>query len=179
MESKILSFFAALFTKIVQWFDESACGKLYKRICAAFYRAFANSVAGKWFCGNSKISSVFSESFIGKIVSVPQKVLLFFRRQLCVPLNRIATSSAVCRGVNRWADISIRFYGVVLTTLSVLLLFFRPSGKLGMLLISTALICGIFMILINRSLRQLFGGSKILQLFSALFVERTGREYDC
>ncbi len=179
MESKILSFFAALFTKVSQWFDESVCGKLYKKICTACYRTFESSTVGKWFCACSGMSSVFSESIVGKIVSIPQKILLFLRGKLCVPLNRIVKNSAVCHGVNRWADISIRFYGVVVTVLSVLLLLFRPSGKIGMLLILAALICGVFMILINRSLRQLFGGSKILQLFSGLFVERTGREYDC
>ncbi len=179
MESKILSFLAALFTKLIEWFDERVSGKLYKKICTACYRAFQSSRVGKFFQRQSETSRIFSDSLIGKILLLPAKIMLFFRKILCKPLNSIVQNSAVCRGIDRWADISIRFYGFVLAVLSLLIILFRSSGKIGFLISVCGLIFGVFMILINRSLRQLFGGSKILQLFTGLFVECTDQEHDC
>ena len=46
MESKVFSFILALFQKIALWFDNSAVGKLYDKICKACYKAFYESKMG-------------------------------------------------------------------------------------------------------------------------------------
>lgn len=181
MESKVFLFFSALVSKIVNWFDESLCGKAYNRFCRWLSKEFQNSRLGKFFDGEKK-SEVFENSILGKIVAIPSKILLFLQNKLSDKLNIAIKESIICSFFNKWADISIRFYGVVISVFSFLLLVLRPSGRIGYLLLFALLISGVLMILVNRSLRNLLGGSLIVSHIRDLFLESSPKEvvaYSC
>ena len=60
MESKVFSFILALFQKIALWFDNSAVGKLYDKICKACYKAFHESKVGSFFIREPGKSDAFA-----------------------------------------------------------------------------------------------------------------------
>ncbi len=181
MESKVFLFFSKLIEKICQWFDESLCGKAYNRFCKWLSLEFSKSHIGKFF-ENKGESEIFKNSILGKIVSIPSRILLFLQDKLSDRLNKAMEESVICGFFNKWQDISIRFYGVVLSVFSLFLIALRPSGRIGYLLLFALLISGILMILINRSLRNLVGGSFIISHIRDLFLDSSPKEvimYSC
>lgn len=169
MESRVFSFFAALFSRIAVWFDESACGKYYNKFCAWLNRVYQKSFVSRFFAG-PKHRDVFQNSVLGKLFGLPGRFLLFLQNKLSGPFNHVLKNSLVCVWFSKWADVSIRFYGFVLCAFSLPLLFLRESGRLGLLLIAAVFAAGIVMILLNRSLRQLFGGSAVVTALMGLFT---------
>ncbi len=178
MESKIFSFFAALFSKIAMWFDESAVGKLYDKICARCYKTFSESAVGGFFMHEPKRNDVFANSLFGKLIGLPGRFLLFLRSKLSGYLKSVAKTSGICRAVNSWSDISIRFYGIVLVVFSVIVMLFKIPDPLRMAVCAAGILIGILAILINRSIRQLFGGSVLMSAFINLFLEADAKEHD-
>ena len=177
MESKVFSFFAALFHKIALWFDESKIGALYDKICKACYRSFSESKLGGFFIHEPKRSHTFANSLFGKLIGFPAKLLLWIRGVLGKPLNRIVKTSGICQAVNAWADISIRFYGIVLLTFSVVAFLFHMSGKLYVAACIILAVVAALMILIDKSIRQLFGGSALMSAFVNLFLCADAKEH--
>ena len=181
MESKVFLFFSNLILKICEWFDESLCGKVYNRFCRWLSLEFENSRIGRFF-ENKGESELFKNSILGKIVSLPSCILMFLQEKLSDKLNKTLNESTVCRFFNKWQDISIRFYGAVILAFSVVLIALRPSGKIGYLLLFVLLISGLLMVLINRSIRNLMGGSAIATHIRDLFSDNAPKEvimYTC
>ena len=81
MESKVFLFFSNLILKICEWFDESSCGKVYNRFCRWLSLEFENSRIGRFF-ENKGENAVFKNSILGKIVSLPSRILLFLQEKL-------------------------------------------------------------------------------------------------
>lgn len=178
MESKVFSFFAALFSKIGLWFDESVVGKWYAKLCGACYKAFSESAVGKFFIKDSKRNAVFQNSIFGKLIGLPARILLYLQKKLSAPMHRITENSKICRCVNSWADVSIRFYGIVLSTLSVVMFALYTESKIHVLVCLIAFVISVLMILVNKSIRQLVGGSAIFSAVIHLFLETEDTEYD-
>jgi len=177
MESKVFSFILALFQKIALWFDNSAVGKLYDKICKACYKAFHESKVGSFFIREPGKSDAFANSVLGKLIHLPAVILLKLRKCLCAPLNRMVKTSGICRAVNGWSDISIRFYGVVLFTFSLIVLGFHISQKLYLIACGVIMFIAVLMVFINKSIRQLFGGSALMSAFINLFLQADTREH--
>ena len=169
MESRVFSFFAAIFTRLAVWFDESLCGKYYNKFCAWCYKVYCDSFISRFFT-KTKNKDVFANSILGKLFGLPGRVLLFLQKKLSEPLNRVLNQSVVSICFSKWADISIRFYGIVLCAFSLPLCFFRESGRVWLFIILGLFTVGIVSILINRSLRQLFGGSALVTALMGLFT---------
>ncbi len=172
MESKVVSFFVSVFSRFIAWFDESLCGKLYMRFCAALYRSFQRSFLGRFFCDSKNIKGVFKHSLFGKLLGLPEKFLLFLQEKLSGPIATVLSKSAVVTGVNSWADISVRFYGIMILSFSFILLAF---GNVWTLLPG---IFGLILIFINRSIRELFSGSFLWNAAAGLFFESEQCEKD-
>lgn len=170
MGSRVFSFFTAIIAKIALLFDESLCGKCYDRFCAGFYKLYNESFISRFFA-DSRYSDVLKNSFFGKILNIPEKILLFLQKKLLPTVNGIINDSLVCTLFSKWADISIRFYGIIMCAFSAPLFFLRESGNVGFVLILTTFIVGILMIFVNRSLRDLFGGSAVLCAITRFFTE--------
>ena len=171
MESKVVSFLVSVFSRVITWFDESLCGKLYHRFCAALYRSFHKSLLGRFF-RDKKTDGVFGHSLFGKLLSIPEKFLLFLQAKLSGPITAMLDKSAVAKGVNSWADISVRFYGIVLLSFSLIVLTF---GNVWALLSGSF---GLILIFINRSIRELFSGSFLWNAVIGLFFESGQCEKD-
>lgn len=179
MESKVISFFVSAFSRIISWFDESLCGKLYMRFCAALYRSFQGSLLGRFFRDENKTDGVFKHSLFGKLISLPETFLVFLQRKLSGPISDLIKKSAVVAGVSSWADISIRFYGVVLLVFSFVAFLFGTSGMLQDILLAAAAVLSLVAILINRSISQLFSGSFIWNAVTGLFTTSAHDEKNC
>lgn len=177
MESRVFSFFAAVFARLAVWFEESVCGKIFDRFCSWCGKVYNDSFVSSFFKDKGE-RNVYSGSVFGKFVNLPKVFLLFLQKRFSRPINRLVQRSAVCTGINRWADISIRFYGSVLSVFALLLLIFRESGKLGFLFIAGLFAAGVVLMLINRSLRQLFGGSSVVAALAGLFMQYEDKKCD-
>lgn len=177
MESKVFLFFSALISRIAMWFDESVCGRMFKKFSSCVYKEYKTSYIRKFFQG-TKRENVFSESLTGKLFSIPAKILLFMQKKLSSPLNRILEESKVCVSVSKWADVSVRIYGIVLATYSILILLLSSLEGIKLLFGVAILIFGILMILINRSIRQIFSGSYVVKALGELFTEVNFEERD-
>ena len=177
MESKVFSFLAAIFSRIGIWFNESSIGRFYSKICAWCYQTFSQSVIGRFFIREPKRNEVFANSLFGKVVTLPERILLFLQKKLSGPVNHIVENSTFCKSINSWADISIRFYGFALTVFSVVILGFKVQNTLHAVICAAACTIGVLMILINRSIRQLFGGSVLMSAFVNLFLSADQTEH--
>lgn len=175
----MISFFVSLFSRVIAWFDESFCGKLYRRFCAALYRSFEKSILGRFFRDERKTDGVFSGSLFGKILSLPEKFLLFLQRKLSGPIGDALSHSAVAKGINRWADVSVRFYGIAFFAFSLPAFLFTASGMTERFLFAALAILGLVLMLLNRSIRQLFSGSFLSNAVIELFFEADRTEKDC
>ncbi len=177
MESRVFKFFASFFSKLLNCFDESFCGKAYNRFCKKLSDEYNESRISKFFeCGKRR--DVFRNSFFGKICILPETILLFLQKKLADPVNSALKGSVVCKNFNRWADISIRFYGILLSVFSLLLVILKESTKTEIAILIGILILGIVMILINRDLNSLLCGSKIYTSLKELFTEYSESTHD-
>ncbi len=173
MESRVFKFFASFFSKLLNCFDESFCGKAYNRFCKKLSDEYNESRISKFFeCGKRR--DVFRNSFFGKICILPETILLFLQKKLADPVNSALKGSTVCTNFNRWADISIRFYGILLSVFSLLLVILKELTKTEIAILIGILTLGIVMILINRDLNSLLCGSKIYTSIKGLFLEYSG-----
>ncbi|MBR4874641.1 MAG: O-antigen ligase family protein [Clostridia bacterium] len=177
MGSKVFSYLASFVTHIITWFDESFFGKCYNRFCAWCYRVYKESHLSRFFDAEND-GAAGKSSFFGKLVRIPENILLFLRKKLSNPINRVIEKSAFCSFVSRWADTSIRFYGIVLLVFSVLTYAFCELGKIELLASGFLLVVSLLCILINRSLRGIFGGSLIFRSIVNLFYETKEEKCD-
>lgn len=175
----MVSFFASAFSRILLWLDESLCGKLYKRFCAALYRSFQRSCLGRFFRDEHKTDGAFAHSLFGKFLCLPEKFLLFLQKKLSGPIADGLQRSAVVSVINSWADGSIRFYGIVFLAFSLATFPFCAGHTLQTVLLAVAAVLGLIFILINRSIRQLFSGSFISNAIVGLFTAPDGEEKPC
>lgn len=176
MQGRVVSFFLKALSCVAVWFEKSVLGRVYNRFCAWCFRVYRTSRTSRFFA-NAHKTDWFSHSVLGKLCSLPAALLLFLQQKLSAPIQRVLESSFVCNGFSQWADISIRFYGIVCIVFSTLLLIFQGSGKVAVVL--CFLLFGVLMFVINRSLKQLFGGSSIVKAIVGLFGEWTKDVHEC
>ncbi len=168
MKSKVFSFFTAIFSKIGVWFDESLCGKIYNTFCAFCAKTYKTSFVRRFFAGSDK-AELCENGIFSKVFSLPGRSLLWLQKKLSEPLNRLLEKSYVINALLQWQDVSVRFYGIICAVFSLLLLLFRESGKTGIFVLVFLFVVGVLLSFVKRSLRTLFGGSKIVTLLTDVF----------
>lgn len=178
MNSKVFAFFKACIARLLGWFDASLCGKFYNKLCARFHKLYCGSVISRFF-HISLSRDYLKNSFFGKVILLPEKILLILQKKLSAPIGRLMHNSIICSAFSKWADISVRLYGIVLW--GFLLPFFVQNLLAGesVALSLVVLILGGCLFVINRSLRQLLGGSLIVKLIMELFAEVDETAHPC
>jgi len=172
MQSLIINFFSKIFHRLAIWFEESYAGRLFNRIASFFANAFRHSFTGELFAG-SRWGEYFKNSLFYKLIMLPVALCQFIAKHTEAFCNKISESSQVLWLFANWNKVSIRTYGVFFCTFSLCYAALRALFSLPSLL-EWCLLGGLFFlsllcILINRSLKSLFKGSRILNLFGGLF----------
>lgn len=178
MESKVFSFVVSIISRLSEWFNESKCGALSDKFAAMCYRIYSTSAVCRFF-RTSKNEGKLQNSFLGKIVGIPAQILMFLQRKFATPLNRILKESAICTSFKKWADISARLYGIACCVFCVPVFVTCLGNVTAMILTGTLFVLGLVMVLVNRSVRQLFGGSAIVKALLELFIEPNTKTHTC
>ena len=172
MQSLFLQFFANVFHTFAYWFDESAIGRLFNKVCAALGRAFSHSGLARLFT-HSNWGCFFRESLFYKLLTLPLVLTRKIASHVGTFCAGAAQSSSVLWLLANWHSISIRMYGVVFCSFSLVYgllraVFSFPSFYEWCFII-TLFVFSLLCIIINRSLKSLFKGSRILTLIGGLF----------
>lgn len=178
MCSKVFSFLKAILARLTFWFDQSLCGTCYNKFAAMCYRAYCGSFVSRLFRA-PKNHNAFQHSFFGKLINLPKTFLLYLQKKFSDKITHLLSNSTICASFNQWADVSIRFYGIVLCAFSLPLLFTGKFLGISYLVAFLLLVVGALMILINRSLAQIFGGSWLATSIMGLFTETDTEKRAC
>ena len=170
MNSKVFSVAGKVLSKLNNWYEASSCAKAFNKIWSVLCCAFNGSFIHRFF-SKSNSENIWDNSIFGKIVNLPRKFLLFLQKKLSGRLTNAVEKSVICQGLSDWANFSVRLYGVVLLAFSVGLSVFRSNGRLTFAALVLFAIAAIALILINRSINELTGGSRIVRTIGELFTD--------
>jgi len=176
VNSKVLSFFAGVLAKLNICYQESFFGKAFNKIWSVLGKAFCGSFIYRFFSDERERTGVWEGSIFGKIVSVPQKILLFFQKKLSPWICRQLENSVICSSFSKWNIVSVRIYGVAVIAFAVATTFFRENSKFTFALLTFMEIGGLAIVLINRSIHQLVNGSAIFKAIGGIFVDLKGED---
>ncbi len=172
MQSLFLQFFANLFHTFAYWFDESAIGRLFNKFCAALGRTFSHSGLSRLFT-RSNWGCFFRESLFYKLLTLPLVLTKKMATHVGTFCAGAAQSSTVLWLLANWHSISIRMYGVAFCSFALVYGVLRTIFSFPTLyewgLIISLFIVSLLCMFINRSLKSLFKGSRILTLIGGLF----------
>ncbi|MBQ2696874.1 MAG: O-antigen ligase family protein [Clostridia bacterium] len=173
MQSSIIKRIGRLLRLINIWFNASVIGRFFNRVSKTLATAFSTSLLGRFF--TPKEHHFFKESLFYKLLSLPITLCKLTAKKCGKFAKTLDESSSVIWFFNYWHSISIRTYGFILLFFSVSYSIMRcllsfPSlyewiGLSGLALVS------LLMIAINRSVKSLFKGSRILTAIGSLFCE--------
>lgn len=171
MESKVIKAFGRFLSWLNVCYQESIFGKVFNKIWASLGKAFTGSFIHRFFSDDKKLCDVWENSIFGKIVNLPQKFILFLQKKISPWLSRQIENSAFCNAFSNWHNVSIRIYGVTILAFSVSTTFLRENSKFTLAVLILLEVTGLLMVLVNRSLKQLTAGSKILKTIGEFFTE--------
>lgn len=177
MNSKIVSFFASLFSKLGLFYEESLCAKIFNKILFALGKAFNGSVIHKFFSIEG-LADVWQESIFGKILSIPSKIFYFLKRKISPWLSEQIENSVLCNSFSKWNHISVRIYGLAILMFGSATALFRENSKMTLVLLIFAEIIGFILILINRSINQIVSGSRIAIFAGNIFTDCNFKDCD-
>ena len=176
--SKVSAFFKTCIKWLADCFDASLCGTYYNKFSARCHALYRESFVSRFF--RSSLSRDYAKnSIFVKILLLPETFLLFLQKRLSAPLGRLLQNSVICSAFSKWADVSVRIYGMTLAGFSVPFLLFNLYKRENLLLSLLVLLFGVCLIVINQSLRQLFSGSLITKMIMGLFKEYDETEHPC
>ena len=165
----------AVLKKVLLWinacFEESVFGKLFNKICSGLAKAFSGSFIYRFFSDERKTENVWDNSIFGKIVNLDKRLVLFLQKKLSPFINNQIKGSALCSAFSKWNTVSVRIYGLFLIVFCVATTFLRENSKLTLAILLFGQIAGLLLVLINKSIKQLVSGSKILNAIGEIFVE--------
>ncbi len=172
MQSKILQFFGGLFHTLALWFDASVAGRLFNGFSAFLARAFADSLPGRFFAAKGT-ASLWSESLFYKVLHTPVRLCRFIADKIGDKWQKMAKSSCIVWFLMNWNTVSIRVYGFVLGSFALcygaLRIALRTPSVLELVILLAVFIVSVLAIIINRSLKSLFKGSRFLTAFGGMF----------
>ncbi|MBE7047910.1 MAG: hypothetical protein E7393_00855 [Ruminococcaceae bacterium] len=174
MESVILQFFSNIFHGLAIWFNESIIGSWFNRLSGWFATVFRDSMLGRFFACKGE-RSFFKESLFCKLLKTPVIFCQFIGKHIHKLSHNTFQTSGVVWLLANWHSISIRIYGTVLLSFSITygiirIILAKPT-LLEACLVVTACFASLLCILINRSIKSLFKGSRIAMAVSGLFCE--------
>ncbi len=178
MTSKVFAFFKACIVRLLDWFDASMCGKYYNKFSARCHKLYCGSAISRFFHISSS-RDYLKNSFFGKLILLPEKILLFLQNRLSAPIERQVQNSMICSAFSKWADTSVRLYGIALWGFSLPFFLQNLFARESVILSLAVFILGGCLIVINRSLRQLFGGSLLVKWMMELFTEIDETTHPC
>ncbi len=178
MESKVLSFFKTFFARLLVWFDESLCGTYYNRFSAACHRAYTKSHISRFFRA-SEGRDILKHSLFGKLLLLPQTILLFLQKKLSAPICKLVEGSVLCSAFSAWADVSVQLYGLALWGFAIPFAIKNLIDRESIVFAAVFIVLGGVLIVINRSLRQLLGGSFLVKMLMGLFAEEEDTDHSC
>lgn len=172
MQSVILQFLAKICHTLALWFDESIVGRLFNRASRWLANVFRDSLPGRFFsCG--KAGRWFFESFFGKLFLLPITLCRKVAEKYGDRAKAVLGKSRIIWLLSVWNVISIRVYGLALLAFtagySLLRVCFAEMSKIQWFVMAALCLIALFCILINRSLKSLFKGSRMLTAFGGLF----------
>ncbi len=174
MQSVILKFFAGLFHTLAVWFDESITGRMFNRVSAFLGAVFQSSLLGRFFA-TAGDGSLFRESLLYKLLTLPVALCRRIADKTSDYVKGMTRSSGVVWLLTNWHSVSIRIYGTVLCAFSLCYALLRSRfahpAPVEWVCIAALFILSVLCILINRSAKSLFKGSRILTAFGSLFCE--------
>ncbi len=172
MQSSIINFFTKLFSTLALWFDESIAGRCFNHISAALARFFSDSFVGRLFAVKDW-GVIFKESLFYKLLTLPVAICRYIATRADAPAKELTSSSGIVWLLANWNNVSIRIYGVVLCAFSlgygVLRVFISFPSLIEWCCIASLFLISLFCIVINRSLKSLLKGSRVLTAFGGLF----------
>ena len=173
MQSSIVKHLGRILRLINIWFNASMTGRLFNRITKTLGRAFPESLPGRFFTPEKH--QFFRESLFYKIVILPITICRFSAKFFGPVFEKLEKNSSFLWFTTHWHSISIRTYGFVLLFFSLGYSLMRCLLSLPNLyewvLLSTATLLALWMIVINRSIKSLFKGSRILTAVGGLFCD--------
>jgi len=168
--AKLPSIFVAVLAKINICYEESVCCKVFNKVWAVLADAFKGSFIYRFF-SREKHTGVWENSIFGRIVNSPKVFLLFLQRKLSPWLCSHIESSKVCSAFSKWDTVSVRIYGLTLLIFGILTTFLRDNSKNGLALLIVTEVLGLILILVNRSINQMVGSSKIAMFLGRIFTD--------
>lgn len=172
MQSLILTFFSRLLAKLAYWFDESICGCAFNRLAAFLAVAFRQSFFGRLFAEGAW-GGYFRESFFYRLLTFPVRLCRRIAGRTAGFFEALAHTSGIFWLFSNWHNISIRIYGLVLGSFSLfyelLRLLTNPLSLWELCFLAALFILSLLAVFINRSIRSLFKGSRILTAIGGLF----------
>ncbi len=176
MNSKVISVLSKFLSWLNVCFQESVFGKLFNKIWSGIGKAFSGSFIYRFFCDVGEKKSVWENSIFGKIMSLPEKFIMFLQRKLSPWLSKQIKASKLFSAVSDWNLVSVRIYGVCIIAFSLCTTLFRENSKFTLLLLGALEILGLLMALTNKSINQFISGSKILNAIGGFFADVTKSE---
>lgn len=174
MQSSILQFFAALFHRLAYWFNESVTGRLFNRLSAFLARVFRGSLLGRLLAAPQD-GRFFRSSRLHAVLTWPIRLCRALAQKLDAPVKRMLDTSGLVWLLHNWYYVSIRVYGVVLCaftlTYTALRMVLRRPGTVTLAVLFALFCISVLCILINRSVKSLFKGSRIATAFGSLFCD--------
>ncbi|MBR5236826.1 MAG: O-antigen ligase family protein [Clostridia bacterium] len=172
MQSKILQIFGNLFHALAIWFDASLAGRLFNRFSAFLARSFADSLPGRFFVAKGT-SSVWNESLFYKLLHLPVSLCRLIAGKIGDRWQEMAKSSCIVWFLMNWNIVSIRIYGFLFGSFALcygaLRICLSGPDLLEIAILSAVLLFAVFAVIINRSLKSLFKGSRFLTAFGSMF----------
>ncbi len=178
MMSRVVKFFARFLSWINICYCESLFGRIFNSLWNALGHAFSGSFIYRFFSDESKRENVWESSAFGKIANLPKTIIIILQKKLSPFLTRQLNRSALCTAFSAWNLVSVRFYGILILAFSVATTFLSNNSKFVLLILVLMDISGFLLILVNRSLKQLTSGSKIIKMLCELFIEYKESEND-
>ena len=176
MNSRVVAVFAKFLSWVNTYFEESLFGKMFNKICACIAKVFSGSFICRFFSDKQKTENVWDNSVFGKIVNLDKRLILFLQKKLSPFINYQIKNSALCSAFSKWNTVSVRIYGLFLIVFCIATTFLRDNSKLTLAILLFGQITGLFLVLVNKSIKQLVSGSKILNAIGEIFIEYNVRD---
>ncbi len=175
MNSKVISVFKAMFSKLNIWFEASFAGVLFGKIWSCLAKGFSGSFFHRFFA-ESKYENIWDNSIFSKVVGALKRALLYLQSKCSKHLDSAVNNSLLCRGISNWSDASVRIYGAFFIPFGVLLAVLSIGNMAALVFSLLALVLGIALFVIDRSVRELAQGSLILKSIGEIFTQLSFEE---
>ena len=169
MGSKVFSIAGKVLSTLNRWYEASSVAKLFNTIWSVLGNAFCGSFIHRFFSENKR-KDIWDNSIFGKIVNLPQKIVIFLQKKLSGKINHLVENSAIFYGVSNWANVSVRLYGTVMLTFGVILGKLKYNQMIAIAVSAVSIFFGLVLVLINRTVNELTEGSWIVRTIGEIFV---------